>query len=198
MAYQCSQYFLHIYRRGVGYPSSDYWYTEKPELSSYPWSSCKVWELFTSRRPCKYVEVPRIEYEFSLILMSHVNFLDNKLDEIITTGKTIIPDIVVITEPWQVASELCNVDGYSVFSHLRQRQRGAIMVSWDSNSSLLSVDVQAWWSLWGSKHTLSITPVRSRQSYLRSLPPPSLTRWSNPDRAHHHHSRPLPCELTKS
>lgn len=54
--------------------------------------------------------------------MSNVISLGNKLDEVITTVKTINLDMVAITEQWQAASELCAVDGYSIFTGQERRR----------------------------------------------------------------------------
>lgn len=53
-------------------------------------------------------------------------------------------NIVAITEPWQVPSELCNVDTYSVFTYFRQARRDGGVLLWCRDTlrpSLLSVNV---------------------------------------------------------
>ena len=96
------------------------------------------------KKPYKHFEVPRLWYELPTVLMSNVTSLNNKLDEVITSVLSIKADVVAITEPWQVSSELCNIEGFSVFSHLRQARRGGGVLLWCRDTlrpSVLNVQV---------------------------------------------------------
>ncbi len=95
-------------------------------------------------KPYKHVEIPRVWYNLPSVLLSNVQSLNNKVDEVITTVKTVNPDIVAITEAWQVAPEICQIQGYEVFHHLRTKQRGGGLVLFSRvklNPSRLNVEV---------------------------------------------------------
>ena len=95
-------------------------------------------------KPYKHFEISRVWYNLPSVLLSNVTSLNNKLDEVITTVNLVNPDIVAITEAWQVVPEMCKIEGYEVFHHLRTGQRGGGLVMFSRgklNPSRLTVDV---------------------------------------------------------
>ncbi len=79
-------------------------------------------------KPYKHFEIPRLWYNLPSLLLSNVTSLNNKLDEVTTTIKSVNPDIVTITEAWQVTPEVCEVENYQLFHHLRTDRRGGGLV----------------------------------------------------------------------
>lgn len=62
------------------------------------------------------------------VLLSNVTSLNNKLDEVKTTVKSVNPDIVAISEAWQVIPETCEIENYQLFHYLRTDRRGGGLV----------------------------------------------------------------------
>lgn len=132
------QYFLHTLWRGKGYPPSTV-IDKLKELKLFrikgrraghhlQWHVTMMTDmrremLPANCKPCSHVEVLVFGMTSSRCL-SNVICLCKKLDEIITSMKTIHQQIVAITEPWQMQFELCSVEGYSVFSPPQRGQEG--------------------------------------------------------------------------
>ena len=97
-----------------------------------------------SNKQYKHFEIPRLWYNLPSVLLSNVTSLNNKLDEVITTVKSVNPDIVAITEAWQVVPETCVIENYEVFHQLRTNRRGGGLVMFSRgylNPCRLSVEV---------------------------------------------------------
>ena len=76
------------------------------------------------KREYKYVEVPRVWYSLPSLLLSNVTSLSNKMDELIVSVRSTCADIVAITEAWQIVPEVCMMQDYQLFHHLRTERRG--------------------------------------------------------------------------
>ncbi len=90
------------------------------------------------------VEVPRLWYSLPSLLLSNVTSLCNKVEEVSVTMRAVDAGIVAITEAWQIVPEICAVDNYQLFHHLRKQRRGggvAVYCRNDLNPSHLDVNV---------------------------------------------------------
>lgn len=63
-------------------------------------------------------------YSLPSFLLSNVTSLANKVDELTVTVREESADIVAITEAWQIVPELCNIENYQLFFHVRTGRRG--------------------------------------------------------------------------
>ena len=75
-------------------------------------------------REYKHFEVPRVWYSLPSLLLSNVTSLTNKMDELIVTVSSTGADIVAVTEAWQIVPEVCMMEEYELFHHLRSERRG--------------------------------------------------------------------------
>ena len=75
-------------------------------------------------RPPNVKEVPRVWFDLPTLLLSNVTSLANKIDELTVTTKSSGPDIVAVTEEWQITPEISTITGYTLFHHLRKNKRG--------------------------------------------------------------------------
>ena len=97
-------------------------------------------------REYKHFEVPRVWYSLPSLLLSNVTSLANKMDELIVSVRSNCADIVAITEAWQITPEVCMIQDYQLFHHLRNQRRGggvALFCRSDLSPSHLHVDVPA-------------------------------------------------------
>ena len=74
-------------------------------------------------RDYSYIEVPHVWYSLPSLL-SNVTSLRNKGDELTVTVRAASADIVGITEAWQIVPEVCSIENYQLFHHLRTVHRG--------------------------------------------------------------------------
>lgn len=124
----------------------------------------------------KHFEVPRAWDSLPSLLLSNVTSLSNKIEELMVTVRSTGAGVVVITEAWQIAPEICNIDDYELFHHLRTNRRGggvALYCRSDLTPSHLQVDtpegVEALW--------MRVTPARHPRHtafiiYCVAYPPP--------------------------
>ena len=75
-------------------------------------------------REYKHVEVPRVWYSLPSLLLSNVTSLSNKMDELMVSVSSTCADIVAITEAWQIVPEVCTMQDFQLFHHLRTERRG--------------------------------------------------------------------------
>ena len=75
-------------------------------------------------REYTHVEVPRVWYSLPSLLLSNVTSLSNKMDELIVSVSSTCADIVAITEAWQIVPEVCTMQDFQLFHHLRTERRG--------------------------------------------------------------------------
>ena len=157
LQYRPSELFK--YKRGSGYPPSDVIERLKDlklfhsrgsrggrgSVRSIPvHTSARKEPREKSVRGYKHIEVPRSWYSLPSLLLSNVTSLANKVDELIVTVREASADIVAITEAWQIVPEVCGIDNYQLFHHLRTGRRGGGVALYCRSSlcpSLLSVDV---------------------------------------------------------
>lgn len=103
-------------------------------------------ERKVEKREYKHFEVPRVWYSLPSFLLSNVTSLTNKMDELIVSVRSNCADIVAITEAWQIVPEVCMMQDFQLFHHLRTGRRGggvALFCRSDLSPSHLHVDVPA-------------------------------------------------------
>ncbi|XP_076039158.1 uncharacterized protein LOC143024257 [Oratosquilla oratoria] len=89
-------------------------------------------------------EVPRVWYSLPSLLLSNVTSLTNKMEEVIETVRSTGCDMMAITEAWQIVPEMCNIENFVLFHHLRVNRVGggvALFCRADLNPSHLRVDI---------------------------------------------------------
>ena len=98
----------------------------------------------TEPRPRNISEVPRVWYNLPSLLLSNVTSLTNKMEEVTEAVRTTNCDVMAITEAWQIVPEVCNIENFALFHHLRVDRRGggvALFCRDDLSPSHLGVDV---------------------------------------------------------
>ena len=128
-------------------------------------------ERIMEAKEYKHFEVPRLWYSLPSLLMSNVTSLANKMDELIASVRTHCPDIVAITETWQIVPEVCNIQDYQLFHHLRTERRGggvALYCRSDLPPSHLNIVPPPEWRHYGCGSRPPVTPAPQ---------PPSLCAW---------------------
>ena len=94
-----------------------------------------------SRNLC---EVPRVWYSLPSLLLSNVTSLANKMEEVTEAVRTTGCDMMAIAEAWQIVPEVCNIENFVLFHHLRANRRGggvALFCRDDLSPSHIGVDV---------------------------------------------------------
>ncbi|XP_076033182.1 uncharacterized protein LOC143020617 [Oratosquilla oratoria] len=89
-------------------------------------------------------EVPRVWYSLPSIILSNVTSLANKMEEVIELVRSTGCDVMAITEAWQIIPEVCNIENFVLFHHLRVNRRGggvALYCRADLNPLHLRVDI---------------------------------------------------------
>ncbi len=76
------------------------------------------------KREYKHFEVPRTWYSLPSLLLFNATSLANKMDEVIVTVRSTCADTVAVTEAWQIVPEVCTMQDYQLYHHLRSGRRG--------------------------------------------------------------------------
>ncbi len=97
------------------------------------------------KKEYKHIEVPRMWYSLPSLLLFNATSLANKMDELIVTVSSTCADIVAVTEAWQIVPEVCTMQDYQLYHHLRSGRRGgggvAVFCRSTLNPSHLPVDI---------------------------------------------------------
>ena len=72
----------------------------------------------------KHFEVPYTEYNLLSLLLSNVISLGIEIDVVIVPVRSTCADIVAITAVWQIVPEMCTMETFELFHHLRINQKG--------------------------------------------------------------------------
>ena len=100
--------------------------------------------VISEPRPRILCEVPRVWYNLPSLLLSNVTSLTNKMEEVTELVRSTGCDVMAITEAWQIIPELCKIDNFVFFHHLRVNRRGggvALFCRDDLSPSHLSVEI---------------------------------------------------------
>ncbi len=98
------------------------------------------------KREYKHFEVPRTWYSLPSLLLFNATSLANKMDEVIVTVRSTCANIVAVTEAWQIVPEVCTMQDYHLYHHLRSGRRGggvAVFCRSALSPSHLPVDIPA-------------------------------------------------------
>ena len=90
-------------------------------------------------REYKHVEVPHMWYSLSSLLLSNGTSLTNMIDELIVPVRSTCANIVAIFEAWQILPEVCVVQDFQLFHHLKAGRRGSDVALFCSDTSHLPV-----------------------------------------------------------
>ncbi|XP_063880642.1 uncharacterized protein LOC135111371 isoform X2 [Scylla paramamosain] len=74
------------------------------------------------KREYKHFEVPRVWYSLPSLLFNATS-LANKMDKLIVMVRSTCVDIVAVTEAWQIVPEVCTMQDYQLYHHLRSGQK---------------------------------------------------------------------------
>ena len=75
-------------------------------------------------RVTTFIEVLRVLHSLPSLLLLNLTSLANKVDELTVTMRAASADIVAITEARQIVPEVCSIDKYQLFHHLKKGRRG--------------------------------------------------------------------------
>ncbi len=75
------------------------------------------------KKEYKHIEVPLVWYSLPSLLLFNASSLTNKMDELIVTVSSTCADIVAVTEAWQIVPEVCTMQDYQLYHHLRTGRR---------------------------------------------------------------------------
>ncbi len=76
------------------------------------------------KREYKHIEVLHVWYSLPSLLLFNATSLPNKMDELIVTVSSTCADIVAVTEAWQIVPEVCTMQDYQLYHHLRTGRMG--------------------------------------------------------------------------